>query len=117
MAKQKKINENHKITESSLPLLLPIGSVSLDPRNARQHPDKNIEAIKRSIQTYGQRKPIVVNKNNNIIEAGNGLWQAAQSLGWTHIAAVMEEDDPASASGFAIMDNQSALLAEWDYTE
>lgn len=115
MSKTKQGNENHKITESLIPLSIPIGAVSLDPRNARTHPDKNLEAIKRSIQTYGQRKPIVVNKATNIIEAGNGLWQAAHALGWTHIAAVMVEDSDQSATGFAIMDNQSAALAEWDY--
>jgi ParB-like chromosome segregation protein Spo0J len=70
--------------------------------------------MKRSLTAYGQRKPIVVNSTTGIIEAGNGLWTAAKSLGWDSIAAVMVEDDPESATGFAIMDNRSAELAEWD---
>ena len=103
----------HKIIKSLLPLAINIDSVQSDPRNARLHPARNLEAIKLSLETYGQRKPIVV--NNGIIEAGNGLWESAKALGWKKIAAVQVEDDATMASGYAIMDNQSALLAEWDF--
>ena len=97
-------------------LAIPIDSVELDPRNARQHPQPNLDAIKRSLEQYGQRKPIVVNSETGIIEAGNGLWQAAKELGWTEIAAVKVKDNPENATGYALMDNQSALLAEWDFS-
>jgi ParB-like chromosome segregation protein Spo0J len=104
----------HNVTKELWPLLKPIDSAKPDPRNARIHPQPNLEAIKRSLEAYGQRKPIVVNNSTGIIEAGNGLWQAAKELGWTEIAMVRVEDDENNASGYAIMDNQSALLAEWD---
>jgi len=103
------------IVEALQSLAIPIDSVKLDERNARQHPPVNIDAIRRSIEHYGQRKPIVVRQDDNIIEAGNGLWLAAKELGWTEIAAVMVEDDPSDATGYAIMDNQSALLADWEF--
>jgi len=93
-------------------LAVPISSVRLDPRNAREHPERNLEAIKKSLEVYGQRKPIVVNKDG-IIEAGNGLWQAAKELGWDKIAAVKVEDDADYAKAYSIMDNKSAELAEW----
>ncbi len=103
------------IIDSLKLLIIDIGKVMIDPRNARKHPDANLEAIKHSLQAYGQRKPIVVNSETNYIEAGNGLWLAAKELGWKKIAAVMVKDDSAMATGYAIMDNQSALLAEWDF--
>ncbi len=96
------------------PLAVPISSLKPDPRNARLHSARNIDTIKRSLEAYGQRKPIVVRKQTMTVEAGNGLLQAAKALGWTEIAAVIVEDDDASATGYSIMDNQSALLAEWD---
>ena len=102
------------IAEQLAPLAVPIDSMKLDPRNSRLHPGPNIEAIKRSLEAYGQRKPIVVNAKNQTIEAGNGLWQAAKDLGWTEIAAVMVEDAPDMATGYSIMDNRSADMAEWD---
>ncbi|OGO03988.1 MAG: hypothetical protein A2Y91_03400 [Chloroflexi bacterium RBG_13_54_8] len=104
----------HNVIESLQPLLRDIDSVKPDPHNARLHPQPNLEAIKPSLETYGQRKPIVVSSRTGIIEAGNGLWQAAKELGWGQIAAVMVEDNPETATGYSIMDNQSALLADWD---
>ena len=94
-------------------LIIPIGSVKPDPRNARLHSQPNLDALKHSLEAYGQRKPIVVNAETGVIEAGSGLWQAARELGWTEIAAVKVQDSPESAQGYALMDNQSALLAEW----
>ena len=108
--------EREKIIEPLRPLAVPIDSVRPDPGNARVHPPRNVEALKRSLSAYGQRKPIVVNRSeDNRIIAGNGLWRAAKELGWERIAAVFVEDDPATATGYALMDNQSALLAEWDF--
>ena len=94
--------------------LVGIDEVKPDEHNARLHPERNLETTKTSLRVYGQRKPIVVNKRTGIIEAGNGLWQAAKDLGWEKIAVVYVDDDPATATGYAIMDNRSAELAEWD---
>lgn len=108
-------DELSRKTASKLSIeMVPIDSVSPDPRNARLHPQRNLDTIKQSLQHYGQRKPIVVNKNTMHIEAGNGMYEAAKSLGWKQIAAVMVDDDEDTAKAFGIMDNQSALLAEWD---
>jgi len=103
----------NNIVKSLKPLIVPIDSVRPDPQNARKHPERNLETIKKSLNTYGQRKPIVVN-HNDIIEAGNGLWQAAKELGWAEIAVVKVQDDEDYAKAYGIMDNQSALLADWD---
>jgi len=103
------------IIEGLRPLAVPIDSVVVDPANAMGHPDENREAIQGSLAKYGQRKPIVVNVNGNVIEAGNGTWQAAKALGWAHIAAVFVDDDPTTATGYAIADNRTAQLAAWDW--
>jgi ParB-like chromosome segregation protein Spo0J len=82
----------------------------------------DVNAIKKSYQTFGQRKPIVVRKTgvNNAGElvgeilAGNHQYQAAKNLGWTEIAVVWVEDDDSTASAYAIADNRIGLLGEWD---
>ena len=104
-----------KIAEQLLPLTVDIAEIKLDPKNARQHPKPNLEAIKRSLEAYGQRKPIVVNSETHVIEAGNGLYLAAFKLGWTKIAAVMVKDDPNTAKGYAIMDNKASDLSAFDF--
>jgi DNA modification methylase len=103
------------IAEGLRALAVPISEIIPDPANARKHPEANIEALKASLRVYGQRKPIVVNvRSNKTIEAGNGTLEAAKLLGWSHIAVLYVDDDPATAVGFSIADNRTAELAEWD---
>jgi len=84
-----------------------------DPANARKHNERNIDAIVASLARFGQQKPIVIDKAN-VVRAGNGTLQAARSLGWTHVDCVRSKLDGADASAYAIADNRTAELAEWD---
>jgi DNA modification methylase len=92
---------------------IPIGDVHLDPANARAHKKKNLDAIKGSLTKFGQQKPIVIGKNNVVI-AGNGTLEAAKSLGWSEINVVRTELEGPDAIAFAIADNRTGELAEWD---
>lgn len=95
-------------------LLVPIDSLVPDPHNVRMHDARNLEAIRASYEEHGQRKPIVVKLPERIIVAGNGQIEAARLLGWTHIAAVLIEEDMRSARRFALRDNRTADLATWN---
>ena len=90
-----------------------ISDLSLDPANVRKHDRKNLDAIKASLRKFGQQKPIVVDAMGIVI-AGNGTKTAAQELGWTEIAAYRTTLTGVEATAFAIADNRSAELAEWD---
>jgi DNA modification methylase len=87
----------------------------LDPENARKHSQKNLDAIKASLTRFGQRKPIVIN-SKGVVLAGNGTVEAARHLGWDHIdvAVVPIDWDEATARAYALADNRTAELAEWD---
>ena len=95
----------------------PILKLTLDPNNARKHSEKNLKAIAASLEKFGQRKPIVVHRG--VVIAGNGTVEAAKSLGWTDIAIaeVPDEWDADTAKAYALADNRSAELAEWDESE
>ena len=90
-----------------------IKSLEHDINNSRQHGHHNIEAIKESLRRWGQQKPIVVD-DENVVIAGNGTLAAARELGWTQIQVVRTDLDEAEKLGFAIADNRTAELAEWD---
>lgn len=94
---------------------LKISQLTPDPANARRHGDSNLSAIAASLEQFGQRKPIVVSKDN-IVVAGNGTMRAAQQLGWELIDAVRVPADwsEAKIKAFALADNRVAELAEWD---
>ncbi len=95
------------------PKLTKIEKLSSDPANVRKHSARNIEAIKASLRRFGQQKPIVVNADGVVI-AGNGTLEAARGLGWKEISVVRSLLDGADAIAYAIADNRTAELAEWD---
>jgi site-specific DNA-methyltransferase (adenine-specific) len=92
-----------------------VNSLTPDPANARKHDGKNLQAIAHSLEKFGQRKPICVTPDS-IVVAGNGTLEAAKSLGWTEIVIART---PVGWSweqirAFALADNRTAELAEWD---
>jgi DNA modification methylase len=95
----------------------PMTKLRLDPNNARKHDAKNIDAIAKSLARFGQRKPIVVVGDGTIV-AGNGTVQAAKQLGWTEmvIARIPWRWTPEEIKAYALADNRTAELAEWDST-
>ena len=90
-----------------------ISSLILDPANVRTHDQRNLDAIKGSLQRFGQQKPIVVD-GKGVVVAGNGTLAAAKALGWTEIAIVRTTLVGTEAVAFAIADNRTAELASWD---
>lgn len=90
-----------------------IDSIHVDPANVRRHPERNLAAIRASLVRFGQQKPIVVDAAG-IVRAGNGTLEAARSLGWTHIDIVRSPLAGSEATAYAIADNRTAELAEWD---
>lgn len=102
------------IAEPLRALALPIDTLHPDPSNARTHDERNIAAIVASLSRFGQRLPIVVQKQGMIVRAGNGRLAAAKSLGWTHMACVVVDEQSVDATAYAIADNRTALLADWN---
>lgn len=90
-----------------------ISELRLDPDNANVHPEKNLEAIAASLRAFGQQKPIVVDEDGLIV-AGNGTFIAAQHLAWTKLAVVRTGLPTNEARAYAIADNRTTRLAEWD---
>jgi hypothetical protein len=92
-----------------------ISSLSFDTTNARRHDAKNLASIEGSLRLFGQRKPIVVT-GANVVVAGNGTLEAAKSLGWSEISVVRIPNDwtAEQVKAYALADNRTAELAEWD---
>ncbi len=93
--------------------LCKIDTLLHDPENSRLHDDRNLEAIRNSLERFGQQKPIVVDKDGKVV-AGNGTLTAAAELGWEDIACVRTGLGNQEAVAYAIADNRTSDLAEWD---
>jgi len=98
-----------------LPVL--VKDLTLDSENARYHSEKSVRALTKSLELFGQRKPVVITSDNRVV-AGNGTVRAALKLSWETVDAVRVPDDwgPEKVKAFAIADNRTAELSEWDNT-
>jgi len=104
------------IAEDLRALAVEVVRLTPDPANARKHSRRNIDAVRQSLARFGQRTPLVAQRVGDqlIIRKGNGTYAAAQALGWAWVAVVQVVEDNISATGYAIADNRTAELAEWD---
>jgi hypothetical protein len=106
------------IPDELTPFLVPVGDLSELPGNPRRG---DVEAVKRSYATFGQRKPIVGRRMGDgtaVVVAGNHQLKAAKGLGWSHIAVVWADDlSEDEARAFALADNRVADLGTYDDTD
>lgn len=58
----------------------PLSELRRPERNVRMHTDKQLKEFRRSVEMFGQIRPIVVDEDG-VILAGNGLYETLLSLG------------------------------------
>jgi ParB-like chromosome segregation protein Spo0J len=99
------------------PLAVPIGDLTLDPRNARAHDARNVKAIAESLRRFGYRSAIVCQRRPEglMVRAGEGRIEASRLLGHTHVPVLAFEEDDHEAMAFALADNKTGELSSWDY--
>ena len=91
-----------------------ISSLRPDPRNPRQHDERQIQQIARSIEVFGFNVPILINEELQVV-AGHGRLLASKLLGLTEVPTIrLEHLTSTQARGFMIADNRLTENAEWD---
>lgn len=73
-------------------------------KNTRMHSDKQIAEFKRSVQMFGQIRPIVIDEKN-VMLAGNGLYDTLLALGY-------ETADCYVVSGLTENEKKKLMLAD-----
>lgn len=88
----------------------PIDRLTPHPYNPREG---DIGAIAQSLQQFGQYRTVVAT-NDGIILAGHHVVQAAQALGWTHVAVTFLDVDETEALKILLVDNRTSDLGTYD---
>lgn len=101
------------IPDKLLDLAVPVGDLKRHPRNPRRG---NLEAIRASLERFGQTRPIVATENGTIV-AGHHVWEAFKDLGWPEIAVVKLPLTAKEAAAYLLADNRTSDLAAYDDAE
>lgn len=113
----RKASIEEKINPGIAHLARDVTDIREDPRNARRHKPRNLKAIADSLRQFGQQRALVALPDGTVIAGSGTLRAATEILGWKRIAVATFDGDEKQARAFALADNRSAELADWDYNE
>lgn len=83
-------------------------------KNPRKN-DKAVKYVAKSIEKFGFKVPLVVDKNN-VVVTGHTRLKAVKKLGWNTIPCVIADDlDEEQIKAFRLADNKVAEQAEWEF--
>jgi DNA modification methylase len=99
-------------------------SLTPDPRNARAHPERNLELIASSLLEVGAARSIVADEDG-VVLAGNATVTAAQQAGIDRVRVIDADGSelvavrrsnltPEQKRRLALLGNRAAELAAWD---
>jgi ParB-like chromosome segregation protein Spo0J len=90
--------------------LAPVDELHAHPRNARRG---NVYEIGRSLDRFGQQRPILALPDGTIV-AGHHVWTAAKQRDWTHVAVIRSELTEAEVDAYLLADNGTADAGQYD---
>jgi hypothetical protein len=91
-----------------------VGDLALDPRNPRQHSQRQINQIADSIREFGFVMPVVIDDTGQVV-IGHGRVLAAKKLGMPRVPVIeIRHLSKAQLKALRIADNRLAQHAHWD---
>jgi len=90
-----------------------VKDLQLNPNNPR-HNEEAVKTVMLSIQKYGFKNPLIV--WNGVVYCGNTRLKAAQQLGLEEVPCIVANElTEQQIREYALIDNKSNEIAEWDY--
>ena len=92
-----------------------IDSIKPYENNAKQHPQEQIEQIKKSIEEFGNNDPIAV-WNNEIVE-GHGRYEALKQLGEEKIPIIrLDNLTDEERKAYTLVHNKLTMNSDFDFS-
>lgn len=91
-----------------------LSELHLNDRNPRIN-DNAVDVVAKSIEKYGFKNPLIVDSKGKIW-CGNTRFKASKKLGLKEVPCIVADDlTEEQIREYAILDNKTNELAEWDY--
>lgn len=79
--------------------------------------DDSVNIVKKSIEEFGFKVPIVVDKNN-VIVTGHTRLKAAKKLGYEKVPCIIADDlTEEQIKAFRLVDNKTNEFSKWDFNK
>ncbi len=89
---------------------IPIDKITPDEKNAKEHPQEQIEQIKKSIEDNGMNDPIAIWGKKNIIVEGHGRLMALKELGHTEVPVIrLDHLTDNQRKAYALIHNKTTM--------
>lgn len=94
---------------------IPIEELNEYENNPRKIPLEAVEAVSKSIEEFGFKVPVVVDKDN-VIVSGHTRIRAAKALGLKEVPCIVADDlTSEQIKAFRLADNKTSELSGWDF--
>ena len=97
--------------------MIPIGNIKPYKRNAKKHPQEQIEQIINSINAFGMNDPIGVWGEDNVIVEGHGRYLALKEMGESGLVPVIHLDNltDEQRKAYALAHNKLTMNTDFDF--
>ncbi len=93
-----------------------LAELTPDPQNPRNHKDRQINALAKSIKALGFNIPLAVDASGNIL-CGHARYLAAQKLGMSEVPVIrLDHLSESQAKAFMLADNKLSEMSDWNKT-
>jgi len=83
-------------------------------RILKKYSKRQVQLLKASVSRFGVVRPILIDAEQRIV-AGHGIWLAAKELGVAAVPVIVADHlSKEELRVYALLDNKSAELSEWD---
>lgn len=104
-----------KIVETDC--MLPVDRVKPYARNAKRHPQEQIDEIKASIKRFGMDDPIGIWGKENLIVEGHGRLEACKQLGIPTVPCIrLDHLTKEERKAYTLAHNKTNMDSGWDFT-
>lgn len=91
-----------------------VKDLKLNEKNPRKN-DEAVETVIKSIKEFGFKNPLIIDSNNKVW-CGNTRLKASRKMGLEEVPCIVADDlSEEQIRKYALIDNKSNEIAEWDF--